>query len=274
ILWNLPADKLNDDRLGRALDAFFDQRHSILASTTAQALRLTSLSLERLHFDTTHLVFYGAYQDSRPRPATTLEDLRGDAQLAPAHIGHGYLTDAHMIQVGLSAYVDEHGALPVFSQCLDGQRHGRLAIREQFQLLQQHLPLPDGLLMISDRGTFSADHISRLHHHGHHVLCSARWDDFQTVYDSHAGQLHWQKASFLSIEQRRRRETNSCLPREQYRLAVLKHALIDPTTRQPLRGRLIFVHSSADEKGCRKRRADNIAKIQSGLEAIAAKVQR
>jgi len=274
ILWNIPADRLNDDRLGRALDAFFDKRHSILASATAQALRLTSLSLERLHFDTTHLVFYGAYENSRPRPATALEDLRGDAQLAPAHIGHGYLTDAHMIQVGLSAYVDEHGALPVFSQCLDGQRHGRLAIREHFQLLKQHLPLPDDLLMISDRGTFSADHISRLYHHGHRVLCSARWDDFQAVYDAHVDQLQWQEASFLSIEQHRRRETNSSLPREQYRLAVLKHALIDPSTRQPIPGRLIFVHSSADEKGSRQRRVENIAKIQAGLEAIAAKVQR
>jgi transposase len=274
ILWNLPAERLNDDRLGRALDAFFDQRHSILASVTAQALRLTALCLERLHFDTTHLVFYGAYANSQPRPPTALEDLRGDTQLPPAHIGHGYLTDAHMIQVGLSAYVDEHGAVPVFSQCLDGQRHGRRAIREQFQLLHQHLPLPDGLLMVSDRGTFSADHLSRLHRHGYHALCSARWDDFQTLYDAHADHLQWQPASFLSIEQRRRRETNSSLPREHYRLAVLKHALTDPSTRQPLPGRLIFVHSSADEKGCRQRRAENIAKIQAGLEAIAAKVRR
>ena len=39
ILWNLPADKLNDDRLGRALDAFFEHRHSVFASTTAQALQ-------------------------------------------------------------------------------------------------------------------------------------------------------------------------------------------------------------------------------------------
>jgi hypothetical protein len=35
ILWNVPVDKLNDDRLGRALDAFFEHRHSVFASTTA-----------------------------------------------------------------------------------------------------------------------------------------------------------------------------------------------------------------------------------------------
>src|SRR5262249_3133922 len=119
ILWNLPADRLHDDRLGRALDAFFNQRHSILARAPAQALQLTALTLEQLHFDTTHLVFYGAYENSQPRPPTALAELRGDARLPPAHIGHGYLTDAHMIKVGVSAVVDAHGAIPVFSQCLD-----------------------------------------------------------------------------------------------------------------------------------------------------------
>jgi hypothetical protein len=163
ILWHLPAERLHDDRLGRALDAFFGQRHAILASATAQALRLTALTLEQLHFDTTHLVFYGAYENAQPRPPTALEDVRGDARLPPAHIGHGYLTDAHMIKVGVSAVVDAHGAIPVFSQCRDGPRQDRRAVREQFQLLQQHLPLPDDLLLLSDRGTFSADPVSRLY---------------------------------------------------------------------------------------------------------------
>ena len=274
ILWNLSADKLNDDRLGRALDAFFEQRHSIFASTTAQALQYTGLSLDRLHFDTTHLTFWGAYETSQRRPATPLSALRGDAQLPPAHIGHGYVTEKLMIQVGLTALVDSQGGLPVFSQCLDGQRNGRRAIAEQFQLLQQHVPLPTGLLMISDRGTYSAEHISRLYRHGYYALCSMRWNDYQAVYDAHAQQLHWQQASFLSVEQHRRRQTNSTLPREQYRIAVLKHDLIDPDTRQPLPGRLIFVHSSANEKHNRERRALHIAKIRAGLEALAARVQR
>ena len=274
ILWNLPADKLNDDRLGRALDAFFEQRHSIFASTTAKALQLTNLSLDRLHFDTTHLTFWGAYETSKPRPVTPLSALRGDAQLPPAHIGHGYVTENLMIQVGLTAVVDSQGGLPVFSQCLDGQRNGRRAIAEQFQLLQQHMPLPTGLLMISDRGTYSADHVSRLHRHGYFALCSMRWNDYQAVYDDHADLLHWQQASFLSIEQRRRRQCNSTLPREHYRLAVVKHQLIDPSTRQPLPGRLIFVHSSANEKYNRERRTLHIAKIKAGLEDLAARVQR
>src|SRR5262249_55094211 len=45
IFFNIPAEKLNDDRFGRALDAFFEQRHSILGSITAQVLEQTELTL-------------------------------------------------------------------------------------------------------------------------------------------------------------------------------------------------------------------------------------
>jgi hypothetical protein len=51
---------------------------------------LTHLSLDRLHFDPTHLIFAGAYATSQPRPATPLSAFRGDAQLAPAHFCHSY----------------------------------------------------------------------------------------------------------------------------------------------------------------------------------------
>ena len=57
LLWDIPADSLNDDRLGRSLDAFFTQRHSILTAVAAQAIHHAELSLDRVHFDPTHLVF-------------------------------------------------------------------------------------------------------------------------------------------------------------------------------------------------------------------------
>jgi hypothetical protein len=100
------------------------------------------------------------------------------------------------------------------------------------------------------------------------------WHEYQEVYDAHAENLHWQQASFLSIEQRRRRQTHSSLPREHYRIAVLKHAITDAGTGQRLPGRLIFVHSSANEKFARERREVQIAKIQAGLEDLVGRVQR
>ena len=275
IFANIPADKLNDDRLGRALDAFFAQRHSVLGSITAQVLQLTGLSLERLHFDPTEVVLYGAYESSTPRPDwPEAVPFTGDQLLPPAHLTHGYTADRKMIQAGQLAIVDERGAVPVLGHCLDGNRNGHPAIRETFLLAQQHLRLPSDVLLISDRGTCSVEHIARLHRHGYAALCPGQWQDFRALYDASVDQLHWQRASFLSIEQQRRRTSNSTLPREHYELAVLRHTLTDPTNQQAIPARLLFVYSTADERACRQRRQQNIATIQAGLEALQAKLQR
>src|SRR5580693_9074257 len=103
LLWDLPADSLNDDRLGRALDAFFTQRHSILTAVAAQAIHLGALSLDRLHFDPTHLHFYGAYESPQPRPPTTLWPPTTNGEVPPAHITHGYGADTKLLQVGVTS---------------------------------------------------------------------------------------------------------------------------------------------------------------------------
>ncbi len=67
ILWGIPPEKLNDDRLGRALDAFFKQRHSILAHLALQVSREFRVPLQEVHYDPTHLLFTGAYEDAQAR---------------------------------------------------------------------------------------------------------------------------------------------------------------------------------------------------------------
>jgi hypothetical protein len=56
ILWDMPLDKINDDRLGRSLDAFFTHRHSILASLALHVAREFNLSLKEIHYDPTHVL--------------------------------------------------------------------------------------------------------------------------------------------------------------------------------------------------------------------------
>ena len=273
-LCNVPADKLNDDRLGRSLDAFFEHRHDIIAAVTAEVLKLTNLTLNHCHFDTTHLVFYGAYDDSAARPASTLDRLMDDIRMSPAHITRGYLTRYKMLQLGLTSVVDDLGAVPVAFHLFDGNRNGHTGVAEQYQLMQRYLDLPDDLLLVSDRGTCSAGHLATLLRHGHHVLCAAQWQDYRTLFDQHAATLNWQKASYLSREQQRRRDTDSSLPREEYRLAVLDHSFIDQATKSPCACRVIFVHASAGGKESKERREKNVAKIKAGFEAIARKLER
>lgn len=332
-LWNVSADKLNDDRLARALDAFFDQRHAILAGITHEVLRVTQLTLDRCHFDTTHLVLYGAYESSGPRqfsslarllserrldnsflegpsntfrasdtpmsqaatsaasdipmsPTTdadtdadasasaTLDPLIRDIASSPAHITHGYLTRYKMLQLGVTSVVDDLGPVPVACHLLDGNRNGHPAIAQQYHLMRQFLGLPDNFLLVSDRGTCSAEHLARLLRHKHHAVCAGQWQDYRGLFEQHADRLVWTKASYLSREQQRRRDSQSSLPREEYRLTVVNHQLVDPLTKSPFDCRVIFVHSSAAAKESKERRDKNVALIKAGLAKLAAKLER
>ena len=274
-LWGIPADKLNDDRLGRALDALFTQRHSILASVAAHVVSTFRLPMNRLHYDTTHLLLCGAYDASPPIPETTpLPPTTPSADFPPAHITHGYAVhDAKMIHAGLCSVVDDLGAVPILGHTLSGNHNGKTGIAQQFQLLHDYLR-PDPLLMISDRGTYSAAHVARLQHAGHHVLCSVPWNNFKPLFHEHRQRLFWNQASFLSVEQRRRRQCHSALPKERYELAVLRHQLTDPDSGDILPCRVLFVFSTADQKVCHHERQRAVAHIRAGLEKIARSVAR
>ena len=274
ILWDMPIEKMNDDRLGRSLDAFFQQRHSILAGIALHVAREFDLGLEELHYDPTHIVFHGAYDGSTPRPEGPPD--RSDAAQPAAHITVGRKMsdaagDVKLVHAGLCVAVDRFGGVPVFGHTVSGNQNGHTAVAEQFALLKTHLR-PRRLLMISDRGTFSAGHLARLDTEGFHALCSVPWNDFRSLFHAHRRQLQWKQAGFLSIEQKRRRDANSTLPREHYELAVLRHELVDRESGRTIPCRVIFVFSTADQKVTRRTRERTVAAIRQGLETLAASV--
>jgi transposase len=278
ILWDMPVEKMNDDRLGRALDAFFSQRHSILAHVALHVSRQFDIPLSEVHYDPTHILLKGLYEDSSPRDGVVdgenPKQPRSDDTLAPAHITKGRATDdaphgARMIHAGLCTYVDELGPLPFFGHTVDGNQNGHTAVAEQLALIRKHLEPPE-LTMFSDRGTFSAGHLIRLGKY--RALCSAPWGEFRELFHKHRQQLKFRRASYLSIEQQRRRQSESELPQEYYELAEMGHRLTDEDSGKSISCRLIFVFSSADQKVVRQQRAKQIKKLREGLEKIQQSV--
>jgi hypothetical protein len=102
-------------------------------------------------------------------------------------------------------------------------------------------------------------------------LVAAPWDDFRSLFDQERKRLSWKRASYLSIEQQRRR-TQGNLPQEHYELAVLRHDLTERESGRTLPCRVIFVFSTADQKVARKNREKSVAKLRSGLEQIQKSV--
>lgn len=276
ILWKMPVEKINDDRLGRALDAFFTQRHSILAAVALHVAQQFGVDLSEIHYDPTHVVLHGLYAASTARDTKDESGaMRSDAALSPAHITAGrpmadVPADVRMIHAGLCTVVDEFGPLPIFGHTVDGNRNGHTAVAEQLALLKKHLR-PPALTLISDRGTFSLGHLRRLAEAGYHAIAAVPWDDYAPLFDQHRATLKWKTASYLSIEQQRRRRQGN-LPREHYELAVVKHTLGDGTAGKDIPCRVIFVFSTADQKVARQCREKAIAKLRAGLEKIARSV--
>jgi hypothetical protein len=129
--------------------------------------------------------------------------------------------------------------------------------------------------MISDRGTFSIGHLLRLRDDADsYAICSAPWGEFRELFNKHRKTLKWKRASYLSIEQQRRRNTDSKLPQEHYDLAVLRHQLKDDDTKQEIACRVIFVFSTADRKVVRKQRNKQVRQIREGLEKTQKNVAR
>jgi transposase len=286
ILWGMPPEKLNDDRLGRALDALFTQRHSILAHLALHVAREFNVPLQEMHYDPTHLLFTGAYESAKAREGVMDrssgeqedEAVRSDGELAAAHIAKGRATDdapkgSLMVHAGICTHVDEFGPLPFFGHTVDGNQNGRTAVDEQVGLIRKHLKL-NQMTMFSDRGTFSVGHLLRLKDANSHAVCSAPWGEFKELFEKHRKTLTWKKASYLSIEQQRRRNTSSELPQEHYELAVLRHTLQDDDRGRVIKCRVIFVFSTADQKVVRKQRQKQIDRIREGLERTQRNVAR
>ena len=299
ILWNIPPEKLNDDRLGRALDALFEQRHSILAHLALHVAQEFDVPLREMHYDPTHLLFTGEHENAQarqgvidrggedkthqPQPSKRQgrrlrKTVRSDSDLAAAHITKGRATDdapkgSLMVHAGICTIVDEVGPLPFFGHTIDGNQNGRRAVDEQLGLIRKHLKLKR-LTMFSDRGTFSVGHLLRLKDIYSYAVCSAPWGEFKELFEKHRKTLAWKVASYLSIEQKRRRETDSKLPQEHYELSVLRHTLHDEGSGRKIPCRVIFVFSTADQKVAHKQRQKQIERIHEGLGKTQRNVAR
>ena len=57
------VEQLNDDRIGRMLDAIYDQRAAIWDGLVANAARFYQVDLHRLHADSTAMTFAGLFAD-------------------------------------------------------------------------------------------------------------------------------------------------------------------------------------------------------------------
>ena len=106
-VFGIVPEALNDDRVGRALDAIAPKLEAIVGSVGAQAIAAFGLEVARLHWDMTSISLYGAYDGPE------------DGFIAP-RFGHpkDRRPDLKQVQTGLAVSGD--GGVPVWHRAYDG----------------------------------------------------------------------------------------------------------------------------------------------------------
>ena len=106
-VYGIEPHLLNDDRLGRALDAIAPHLDEVIGSVGAAAISEFGVDVARLHWDMTSISLYGAYPDA-------------DEGYPAPRWGHpkDRRPDLKQIQAGLAVAAD--GGIPVFHHAYDG----------------------------------------------------------------------------------------------------------------------------------------------------------
>ncbi len=105
--FGIAPEVLNDDRLGRALDAIAPELDQIVGTVGIAAIQQFGLDVSRVHWDMTSISLYGAYPQV-------------DQEYATPKFGHpkDRRQDLKQIQTGIGTSAD--GGIPIFHRAYDG----------------------------------------------------------------------------------------------------------------------------------------------------------
>ena len=155
--------RLNDDRLGRALDDLFaSDRQTLLTGFVLRMVREFQLDLSQLHNDSTSLSFQGAYRQADGRPV--------DGLATPA-ITFGYSKDHRpdLKQLLWILTMAADGAVPVAFKVSDGNREDSTTHRENWELLAELVGGAD-FLYVADSKLCTTEALDHIDHHGGRFL--------------------------------------------------------------------------------------------------------
>ena len=157
----IPAEKFNDDRLGRTLDALSEHPRDIWQDVVCRALIQFDIDLSFIFYDLTAFVVHGAYTDS---------------QYADFGFAHNTPMNKRKIKAGVNATAD--GNLPLAYGMWPGRTADLATVQENMErlcrLLEQHGWPVQETLLIGDRATLNDELALAYEEHGLHYLAGLK----------------------------------------------------------------------------------------------------
>jgi len=252
------ANQLNDDRVGRLLDALYERRAMLWGEVIARAARAYAIDLSRLHADTMPIKFVGLFAD-QPVDDTV-------PRLEPGYNPQGEWVQ----QLKLFALAAGDGRLPVWFDALSGGTGDSPTYVPQFEAFCQHaqlatlLPLKE-VIVIGDRKMPTVDNQLAW------LRLGVSYIGPTTMQDSHRQALRMlldEGQSWTALPYIAGRETDKDKDdRTVYRGVGHTVALTDADTGVAYPVRHLYVSSSALAQHEAQRR-------QAEMSAIEAEIQR
>ena len=157
----IPAEKFNDDRLGRTLDAISEHTHDIWQDVVHRALIRFDIDLSFIFYDLTAFVVHGAYTDS---------------QYADFGFAHNTPMNKRKVKTGVNATAD--GNLPLAYGMWPGRTADLATVQENMErlrrLLERHGWPVQETLLIGDRATLNDELALAYEEHGLHYLAGLK----------------------------------------------------------------------------------------------------
>ncbi|MDQ3576704.1 MAG: IS1634 family transposase [Actinomycetota bacterium] len=250
-VYGIDPAALNDDRIGRALDAIAPELDHIVGSVGAQAITAFGIDTSRLHWDMTSISLYGAYEQT-------------DEEHPAPKFGHpkDRRPDLKQIQTGLAVTGD--GGIPVFHRAYDGGA-GEVAQVVGAMTELRTMAKPRDFLLIGDSKLVSYNNISAMMESGVGFVAPA--SKTHTPAAVLAG-LDLDSATEVDYVAERDRGT-PVADRGRWRVTEDTTTLTGKRKRDPVLAlRRVFVHSTARARAAATARAKKLDRARDDLDRL------
>jgi transposase len=246
------ADALNDDRVGRALDAMAPALAGIVGSVGVNAIAGFGIDTSRIHWDMTSISVFGDYDGM-------------EAGFAEPSYGHpkDRRVDLKQIQTGLGVTAD--GGIPIFHKAFDGRAGEINQVVGAMESLRAMCE-PRRFLLVGDTKLISYGNVAAMTRAGMTFIAPASKAYVDADVLRAASALNTAEVDYVA----RRDEARSPEARGRYRAGEDTWAMSATKSQkgEAIILRRVFVWSSADAGAAATARAKKLDRAREDLESL------
>jgi len=262
ILFGIPAEKLNDDRLGAMLDGVRLQREAIWARVLSRAVTRFGVDLSTLHADPTKIAFEGSYDGWEALPPDV------------PRISYGKPKDGQADRklLTLSQWVSEDGGVPAWFGLEDGNAADDPLYLQDLRALRTALPLDDVLVIAGDCKLPSQATVLQCCRWGYQLVATEPWRKprRERLAKLLRRGARWERLDYTAESDRKKPESE----RGHYDVIEEVDQLKDAETGVVYPLRRLFVRSSRKADQARAKRDQQLAKVTAELEHLQGLVNK